>query len=503
MKLVFKIAWRNIWRHKGRSLVIGLILFVGAFLMTIGNSVISGMEFGLFENIVNTFTGDIVLISDSQEDDDILLDLTAGKNLEILADYEKIEEILDEENAVADYLPLTGGTMVILDEEASMHYQMFLGVDIKKYQSFFPDNFKVVEGRGLSKGERGMLLPSESRTKIYNFMNFWVTSDEKGNEKVLEVGNESSGNVGLRHELIIMGMSDTNSVVDIKVPVIGVIDYNALNKIWGNYALIDIESFREAHHYVTGRDKLVEIPEETKALLSGRNFDFYFMDDVVEEYSAEEEVVNEVPTEVINEDHIVDIDSGVFNLVFIRKATDISLNETITKLNNIFEAENLNVRAVSWQSAIGFVGSIAILIKGALNLFIMCLFFVAIIMIMNTLSMATIERTSEIAMMRAIGSRKSFLKNMYISETGFLSFFFGGIGILLGIIVVNLIKLADITTTNEWVEIVYGGTKFNPMFTGMDFLLVALGLLVVTLLSVIHPLNIVSKIVPLDAIKRN
>ena len=32
MSLSSKIAWRNIWLHKNKSIVIGIILFLGAFL---------------------------------------------------------------------------------------------------------------------------------------------------------------------------------------------------------------------------------------------------------------------------------------------------------------------------------------------------------------------------------------------------------------------------------------------------------------------------------------
>ena len=73
MKLMLTIAWRNILRHKGKSLVIGAILFVGALLMTLGNGVVSGMDVGIEKNIVNSFMGDIVLISDKQKSDNILI----------------------------------------------------------------------------------------------------------------------------------------------------------------------------------------------------------------------------------------------------------------------------------------------------------------------------------------------------------------------------------------------------------------------------------------------
>jgi len=46
MNLIIKIAWRNILRHKGKSVIIGVILFLGALIMTVGNGVISGWTLG-------------------------------------------------------------------------------------------------------------------------------------------------------------------------------------------------------------------------------------------------------------------------------------------------------------------------------------------------------------------------------------------------------------------------------------------------------------------------
>jgi ABC-type antimicrobial peptide transport system permease subunit len=144
----------------------------------------------------------------------------------------------------------------------------------------------------------------------------------------------------------------------------------------------------------------------------------------------------------------------------------------------------------------------AMMIKGALNLFIMFIFFVAIIVIMNTLSMAALERISEIGMMRAIGARKGFLREMFVYETGLLSFFFGGLGIIVGMIIIYILKTAGISTTNEILQLVYGGDKLNPLFTIGDLILGIVELGIVTGLAVLYPLKVVGKITPLDAITR-
>jgi len=54
--LLWKIAWRNVWRHYGRSLIIGAILFSGALLMTVGNAVINGAQQGFEENWASRLT---------------------------------------------------------------------------------------------------------------------------------------------------------------------------------------------------------------------------------------------------------------------------------------------------------------------------------------------------------------------------------------------------------------------------------------------------------------
>ena len=102
MKLILTIAWRTIQRHKGKSLVIGFILFLGALLMTLGNGVISGMENGIRQNIINGFMGDFVIISEKQKSDNILLDMM-GTPIEPITNYSRIKQ-------VSSHMALTAST---------------------------------------------------------------------------------------------------------------------------------------------------------------------------------------------------------------------------------------------------------------------------------------------------------------------------------------------------------------------------------------------------------
>lgn len=507
MGLAFKIAWRNIGRHKGKSLVIGMILFIGALLMTVGNGMISGMEHGMSENIVKLFTGDLIVISAEQEKNDVLIGSMSAKPLKVIKNYEAAKAVLENEELIADYLPATSGLVYVLNDRSEMGAVYLLGVDIDRYRRVFPGSVQITEGRFFEAGERGMLFSEELRESFYDFVEYWVIpeGEELDESKLPEEAKADLANLDVRSDLVFMGESTSNSTMDVRVPVTGMMKYKALNKIWGSYyCLVDIESFREAHNYVTGADNAVDLSEAEADLLSTENLEDLFAggdlfaDVITEERITLEELQQETAREVVE----YDLDDGSYNLAFIKLKKGVSPQEAAAKLNQAFQERGLQVRVVSWKEAVGIIGSMAVMVKAALNLFIMFIFFVAMIIIMNTLSMAALERTSELAMMRAIGARKGFIRKMFVSETALLSFFFGGLGMIFGLIVIYLLRSAGISANNEIMQIVYGRETLSPVYTGPDFLLGLFELGIVTFLSVLYPLRVVGKIVPLDAIAR-
>lgn len=506
MGLAFTIAWRNLWRHRGKSLVIGMIIFFGAVLMTVGNGMISGMEHGMSENIIKLFTGDIVVISSDQDKDDVIFSMM-GKPLKVIKNYEALKKVLDKQTMIQDYLPATAGMVMVLSSTSEMGSIMLLGVDIEKYRRMFPDSFTITEGRILNPGEKGVLVSEEARKQAYEYMNFWIQPEgiEIDPKKLPDSARKNVNDLEIRRDLVFMGASTSNSTMDIRVPVTGAMKYKALNGIWGNYCIVDVESFREAHNYVTGFDSKVEISGEQKKLLESDDLDQLFSSGSLidnSEITGNSISLEQVQAETRKEAKQYNVDGGSYNLAFVKLKSGISPERALEQLNDTFRKNHISARAVSWKAAVGSIGSMAGLIKAALNIFIMFIFFVAIIVIMNTLSMAAMERVSELGMMRAIGARKGFLRWMFVDETGILSFFFGGLGIIIGVIILYLLKALDITTTNDMLQLVYGGDKLNPLFTWGDLILGIFELTIVTILSVVYPLRVVGKIVPLDAVAR-
>ena len=142
MDLIFKIAWRNIIKHKRKSLIIGLILFLGALIMTLGNGVISGMDKGLKENILNRFTGHIIIVSSSQKENNVFF-APMGKGVEVIQDYPKVKEFLQKQQYIEKFIPAGKGMVMILNEEGEPGFCYLLGINFEDYQKMF-DNLVPV-----------------------------------------------------------------------------------------------------------------------------------------------------------------------------------------------------------------------------------------------------------------------------------------------------------------------------------------------------------------------
>jgi ABC-type antimicrobial peptide transport system permease subunit len=182
----------------------------------------------------------------------------------------------------------------------------------------------------------------------------------------------------------------------------------------------------------------------------------------------------------------------------------VSLEEARTQLSSVLPEPDLGVKLLTYPEMLADLYDIAAIIQGALFVFVLFVFFVAIIIIMNTLSMAALERSGEIGMMRAVGAQKWFISKMFLAETAQLSLIFGGAGIVFGIIMIWILAALNIPVgDNDILGLLFGGDTFHPIVQIGGVGLGLVQLVIVTLLSVLYPIKIARKITPLEAILRD
>ena len=494
MKLLLTLSMRNLLRHRGRSFVVGLILFLGALVMTVGNGVLSGMDRGLSKNITDGFLGHVVVMSDKQEDDNILF-LVMGKSIAPLADEAGVEAVLAKQPGLFGYVPVGKNAAMVLNEDGgNPSYAYLLGVDWARYRRVFPSNLKAVEGaKGPADTGAYVLLPQIARKQSFDLAGTWY--HPKGvavvDSSLPELAKTHRSALPVRDEMVLMGFSEDNASTDVRVPIVGVMRYPALNNLWGHFAYVDIASFRQCMGYVNPQAG-VKLDSAQNALLTGDNLDALF---------GGGDVGGKVQAAAT--DSVKPALGGAWNLVLVRLQPGQDVDAATKRIDAALKAAKVPARAVAWNKASGPVGAMAMLIRGALFVFVMLIFVVAAIIVMNTLSMAAMERAGEIGMMRAIGASRNFVKTLFLGETLLLSLFFGGIGIVVGSAAVFLLGRAGFTTDNDFLQMVYGGETFQPFLRGFDYLLALVQLLLTSAIAVFYPTLVASGITPLEAIARD
>jgi ABC-type lipoprotein release transport system permease subunit len=531
--LILKIAWRNLFRHRGQSLVIGAILFLGALIMTIGNGVVTGMDRGLRETVVNGFTGDLVVIPDVQESDNVFLEMM-GRAVEPLHGFPAVEKVLESHPMVDRFLPVGKNMAMVLNEEGGMPTFLYLlGVDFERYRKMFPRTLDIKEGRQPGQGEQGLLLPTGARKLIYDQTGIWFIPQGAALDTARLEGDarEHREDLILKSSMVLLGFNEDNSTADIRLDVDGVFRFRSLNTIFGSFALVDIESYRQCLGYFLASERTQgKVSREDSALfaMEGSGLEAMFAEDgLLEDRAARPSQgaggahsqagdtaaeTGRIETAGSGESGriaggdgagaVPDLDQGAYNLALVLLKPGTDEKAALDDLNARFKRDGLGVRVVTWKNSLGPVGSMATLIKGALFVFVSFLFLVAVIIIINTLSMAALERTPELGMMRAIGARKGFVSLMFLAETSLLSLFFGGLGILAGAAAVEIVSLFKIASDNDMLQLFFGGDTFRPVLAPRDFALALFQLAGVTLAAVIYPLRLARRVTPLDAVNK-
>ncbi len=511
--LILKMAWRNVWRHKGKSVIIGMILFLGAWLMMVGNALNTGAKQSLQENLVKSLTGELILMN-GQEDAESLFFMGEVPFLKLLPEYPKLKELIEAHAVVERALPMAGGNVMLLNAdpgraalEGEGSGMTVYGVEFEDYQTIFNNNVVAIEGSLLQNGERGMLLTEKNRQEMYDRYGIWVIPQSAPlvEEHLPPAARAMKDRLRVEDNLVLLGVSGESLESDIRVPVKGIVRLRNLNTIWRS-SFIDIEFFRACFGYVNA-GTAAPLTEEQTALLDMNNEQALFAgDNLVEELQVEAKHydVAAMQQQTQRTDAPLETDAEAYQMIMIRLKPGVSQAEAATQLRRALAEAQMNVKVLTWQQAAGSVTQFAALTQGVLFVFVLFIFFVAAIVIMNTLSMAAFERTSEIGMMRAIGARKNVVGSMFVTEIAILSVIFGGIGMLAGAVAAwGLAALQIPMTAHDMLNTFAGGDILHPIVGLGGFLFGSAQLAAVTILAALYPMWIARNITPLEAITRD
>lgn len=305
----------------------------------------------------------------------------------------------------------------------------------------------------------------------------------------------------------------------VNVKVYGVYHYSGVAKddaAAGAYSLVDMLTFRDIYGKMTASQQ---------AELSGIKASVGAKDLGASGGSIDDELFGgggSIESTVASTEALTGLDSVTFGRAEEREITTFTQDEvdhgvatsTAIFLKNPEQAEvgktavekalgdaGLKLTVVGWKQASGFVGQAAMVIQLVLFIAVLVLFLVAIVIINIALVLATLERTSEIGTMRALGAQARFVTWMFVVESQFVGLVSACIGATFSGLFVNWLHTVGIPAGNDFLSVLFGGKAMYPEQSIPSMILGIVIVQVVSLLATIYPAWLAADVPPVVALQ--
>lgn len=501
--MIWAIAVRNLFQHRTKTLIIGALVSIGIALTFAGNALIDSMIRNIQGIFTDYYTGDVLVTSSETlgagvfgaQSDDVM----GFPVIPMIRDYSQVLEKVQDIKGVRAYTRQISAYALINLEQKGIEYSLFFGIEPDNYYAAM-DGIELVEGRLLNGGEKGIILQYDMWKKL---------RDEK--ELELKIG-----------DTLQLNSFGTAGIKILEVPVVGIYKFPKGNTRLWPLSFIDAPSLR----YVMGRQggtaEKVEVPADATALLSDEmDIDSLF----AEEGSGALETAGTAAAAPGRDQPLKVTSANVFDILgsegapktaaqaaatgaeqrdwhflVLRLEKGVSPESVIKQLNAAFDDADLLANAQGWWESAMPDSAVYSGVKLLFNVAIFILGFVSIIIIMNTLVISVMERTSEIGTMRALGARKSFVTRLFVAETSFLTLVFGLAGLAAGWAIIFALNRAGIPTDNDALRYLGGGGILRPTVSAQPVIMSVTLMALIALLSWVYPVLIALKVSPLKAI---
>ena len=506
MKDIIKLALRNLKEHKSKTLIIAMFILFGVAIVVMGNSFLESVNRGLEKDFRANVTGDVA-ISVIPEKGTIIdvfgVNSTNISTAEVpqippLTDLEKIEEILAETKGIKKQSKLISA-QVILSKDAEIDFSvlqdddkdvglmdlpisMLFAGETGTFWELFPD-LKMIEGRYPEPGSNEIIVDTRV---VDGFKKTW--------DKTLNVGDDVlMASMG--------GVIREGKVVGIFKPAN---EYSAMfQSVYCEPGLA--RSFAELT-YASSFSQ--ELPDSVDLSISDLSEEDFFSDDFFGDIEDDTAILgsttdfDSILGDTTLRDQLNQTDDGSWQFVLAKLDNPRADKKLVTELNKKFKEAGLNAQAMDWKKAAYSYSGTVEGIGFIFNLLIIILAVVVFIIIMNTMVVSVIERTSEIGTMRAIGAEKKFVKKLFYSEAVILTTLASLAGIIFAFICMMIFNSFNIAITNSIAKMILGGGLLHFSPTPKIIILTIVVALLGSIISNRYPVKSALKITPIKALSK-
>lgn len=533
MPLLLRIALRNLLEHKGKTLIIGILVALGVVVLIVGNSLMDTAREGISRAFIDNYTGEI-MISGTAEGPVSLFGVQSVGGIDptpVLPDYPAVVEAVEAQESISSWTTQITGFGLLRPEDERIDgfsnsvLTVLFGAEPESYHDIF-DNVRIVDGRYLRPGEQGLMLSIDRVEELEETAMEALEEAETPVESYpIEVGDE----------IRIVGLTSDGLPSIRVVPLVGIYEMTGISEGVGFelVSYIDPQTLRAILRLNLGASSRIELDAEQTELLDRSteaeiDLDSLFSDDafsVEDDAQSEEEIDffsldgfgvadSETSDAAAQEDAPAPAAEGdappvddprlasqTWHYILARVESPRRVEPTVAALNAWFAENGIDAQAGNWEVAAGPFATTADVIRTVFNVAIIVIGIVALIIMMNTLVISVMERTSEIGTMRALGAQRGFVWRMFMYETLTITTVFGILGVALALGVIGILHAVGIPATNTFLTVLFAGPELKPVASVAS---IVGGIVIVSaigLLAHIYPVAVALRIQPIRAIQ--
>lgn len=480
--ILLKIAFRNLLAHKGKTLIIGVLIALGVVFLVVGNSVALSAAQGMQRSFNQNFTGDVILRNVSERPVSFIGGFGVTPPLE---DYTATETFLAAQADVLVYTPLLTGGAVISKDDRTLGFAPLWGVHPSRYQATFPNTFEITSGEPLQDGETGIVLSQELVEDIYESEGVRL---EPGDTLLLSGQNDVTGSK--IREVTVRGIGSFVNSVGL-IGTLSFVDPTTLRTLTG---LTAARTDR-----VAARAEAAPPPTEDALFGSSELLTESAADNAQSAGAAEAIDFDTILGDTSVREQFLSVDNSAWHFIVLRTTDSASLEELRAELN---EAGLDSVVAESWRWGAGVLAGLVDGVRTLLNVTVAVIAVVSVIIIMNTLVISVTERVAEIGTVRALGAQRSFVRGMIALEVLTISLVFGLIGVALGSLIVGVLNLIGLPASNVFLQTLFGGAELKPVLSLFSLAASLVAVTVIGVLASLYPAAVALGITPVQAMGR-
>ena len=484
--MVIKLAVRNLMLHRVKTFIIGSLVVLGVLLSFVGTSLIDQVSANLERVFVDQFTGDLLIRSSKQlagvfgASGDVE-EASGPPVIAPLPHHTELMEALQQRSEIKRLTRLFVGYVMPNLAEINTDFFLVWGVSPQEFFEFFP-TLKLVEGRLLQEGERGIMLHANIRKNLEENYRVSLAPGQS-----IQLNNFGVGGIKIR-----------------TLPIVGIFEYPMGNDRFFIPNFIDVETARMLFHQPTASELTVNLDPQATSLLTDVSEDELFgsEDIVVIPPSSRRQGEIELELKPINTNQSApnqSASSGAWTTVLLRLKEGTNAEAFSQELNDLFNEKKWDLFAQSWFASATPDSWISMGLRFLLGVLVFLIGVVSVIVMMNTLIASVMERTPELGTMRALGARRSFIAKMLFVETLVLVVVSGLVAIGLSLILFALLSVIGIPAPDPNLEAYFGGKVFRPTASSGAFVGAFSIMAQIVFFSWIFPVLSAVKISPLKA----